>query len=84
MVGEAPQPRRFEPCLSGLEDGRTASFVLVVGRHVADAGMETNAVPSRADEIELSAQHLRVGDRLEVRVLGLQVSVEDFDPGLWE
>ena len=84
MVGETSKTRRFESGLPGLADGGAPTLVLVVGRHVADAGMETNAVPSRADEIELSAQHLRVGDRLEVGVLGLQVSVEDFDPGLWE
>src|SRR5579863_4116140 len=82
MVGETSKTRRFEPSLSGLADGGTAPFVLVVGRHVADAGMEADPVPSRADDVELLAQHLDVGDRLQVRVLGFQVSVEALDPGL--
>ncbi len=40
MVGETSEPCRFESGLSLLSDRPTASFVLVVRRHVADARME--------------------------------------------
>lgn len=83
MVSEAPKPSCFEAGLGCFADGRPASSVFVVGGHIADAGMEADPVVSGPDDGQLVARYGRVGDRFEVRVLGFEVPVEAFDPGLF-
>ena len=56
MVGQASQTRRFEARLPSFSDGMPASFVLIVGGDVADAGMEANRIPVPADDGELGQQ----------------------------
>jgi hypothetical protein len=69
MVCEAAEAGGFQSGLSCFADGGTAPGVLVVGGDIPDAGMEADPVVSGPDDSELGAQHGRVGDRLEVRVL---------------
>ena len=71
-----------EAIAAGLADGVTAAFVLVVGGDVADRLMEADGVVVEADPFELGGQDLRVGDRQQVRVLGLDVAPQRLDPRL--
>jgi hypothetical protein len=82
VLGKPLESGVFEACLSGLADGFSSSVVFVVGGDVADAGVQPNRVVVRSDGGELGAQGGWVADREQVRVLGLDVPVEAFDPGL--
>jgi hypothetical protein len=44
MVGDPPQPGFLQPSLARLADGLAATLVLVVGREVADAGVQMHAL----------------------------------------
>jgi hypothetical protein len=82
VPGKAVESGLFEAGLAGLADGLSSSGVFVVGGDVADAGVQPDRVVVLADDGELGAQGGRVGDREQVRVLGLEVPVEGLDPGL--
>ncbi len=82
MVGEASQPGFLEPGLPGLANGLAPSFVLVVGCHVPDAGMQPDPVVLRAKRIQLGPQQRRFLDGQQVRVLRFEVAEERLDPGL--
>ncbi len=51
-----------EPVAAGLADIDAATGVLVVGRDVADAGVQPHAVVVAPDSSELAVQIARVGD----------------------
>jgi hypothetical protein len=72
----------FEPGLAVFADGFTSSLVFVVGGDVADPLMEPDAVVVGSGDGEFGTQGGGVADREQVRVLGLDVAVEAFDPGL--
>ena len=72
----------FESFLAGLADGVSSSFVFVVGADVADAFVEPCPVVVRPADRQLTTQRGRIADREQVRVLGLEVSVEALDPRL--
>src|SRR5512144_2698638 len=82
VPGEPAEPGGFEPGLAGLADGFASPVVFVVGADVADAGMEPDPVVVRPDDLQLGAEGGRVADGEQVRVLGLEVPVEAFHPGL--
>jgi hypothetical protein len=67
MVRDSSETCRLESGFPRLADGRALSFVLVVRRDVADAGVEPHPVPARADHVELGSQYGGIGDALEVR-----------------
>jgi len=76
MPGKPSKASLLEAGLAGLADGRPAAFVLVVRGDVADAGVEPDAVVVRPGDLQFGAQGCRVPDREQVRVLGLEVSVQ--------
>src|SRR5262245_14005969 len=76
VPGKPAESRLFEPGLALFADGFTSSFVFVVRGDVADPGVQPDAVVVLADHGDLGAQGGRVNDREQVRVLGLEVSVE--------
>ena len=82
VPGKPVEPGLFQAGLAGFADGLTAPFVFVIGRDVSDAGVEPYRVVLRPGGGEFGAQRGRVADREQVRVLGLDVPVEAFDPGL--
>ncbi len=82
MVCDALAAGAHEPDASCATDLRTAAFVLVVGRDVADAGVQPDGVVLDAYDGELGAQDRWVGDRVEVWPVGLDVAEEALDPGL--
>ncbi len=71
-----------ESVTPGLADDVATALVFIVGGDVADAFVEADAVVVAAGSFQLGGQDLRVGDRQQVRVLGLDVSPQRFDPGL--
>src|SRR5215207_2168843 len=82
MPGKPLQAGLLESGLASLADRRTTALVLVVGRHIADPGVQPHAVVTLADHAELGAQHGRVADGQQVRPLGLDVAEQRLDPGL--
>jgi len=56
MVGDLPQPGLLESGLAGLTDLLAAAVVLVVGGHVADAGMQPDTVVVLANPGKLGPQ----------------------------
>src|SRR6266508_1724417 len=82
VPGKPAEAGGFEPGLAGLADGVTSSFVFVVGADVSDALVEPDPVVVRPRDLQLGAQGGRVADGEQVRVLGLDVPVEAFDPSL--
>ena len=60
MVGEALLACPLEAPPAGLSDGVSASVVLIVRRHVADAGVEADRVVLVAHPVELVLQERRV------------------------
>src|SRR3954468_18031804 len=67
---------------AGPTDLRSAAFMLVVGRDVADPGVQPDGVVFDAHAGELGAQLAGVADVVQVRPLGLEVAEEALDPGL--
>lgn len=63
----------FEPGFAGFADGLSSSLVFVVGGEVADALVESDGVVVLADDGEFVTQCVRVADREQVRVVGLDV-----------
>ena len=82
MVSDALSAGAHEPDAAGAADLRAAAFVLVIRGDVADAGMQPDGVVLDAHELKLGAQDGRVGDRVEVWPVGLDVAEEALDPGL--
>jgi len=52
--------------LPEVSDGRALPLVLVVRHDEAEAGVEPDPVPVRADHVEFGAQHHWVRDSFEV------------------
>ncbi len=69
----------FEPSDTGSADRRAAAVVLVVGRHVADAGVQSDRVPFGPHAGQLGVENGRVADLGQVRPVGLEVAEEAFD-----
>ena len=82
MRGKPALAGLFEPGLSCFANGFSSTFVFVVGGDVSDAGVQANGIPVRPYDGEFGAQGCRVGDRAQVRVLGLEVAIEALDPRL--
>ena len=76
------EPGLFQACFSGLADRFSSSLVLVVWSHISHALVQPDGVVVAADHGELGTQGRRVGDREQVGVLDLDVSVQGLDPGL--
>ena len=71
-----------EAVVSGLADGFASTVVLVGGGDVADALVQSDRVVVLPSGVEFGAQDAGVGDGVQVRVLGFEVSEERLDPGL--
>jgi hypothetical protein len=82
VPGKPVEPGLFEAGLALFADGFASSLVFVVGGDVADAGVQAATVVVLAGVGEFGAQRGRVADGEQVRVLGLDLPVEAFDPGL--
>src|SRR6266700_179439 len=82
MIGKPPLPGSGEACDAGPADRFAPSGVLVVGGDVADPGVEAHVVVVLADPLELSPQHARVPDLLQVGPLRLHMPEQRLDPGL--
>ena len=83
VVSKSALPGLFEAGLSCFANGFSSSFVfVVVGGDVSDAGVQADGIPVRPYDGEFGAQNSRVGDRVQVRVLGLEVAIEALDPRL--
>src|SRR5215211_6388426 len=82
MPGKPLEAGLFESGFAGLADRRAAALVFVVGRHIADAGVQPHAVVALPNKGELGAQHPRVPELVEVGPFGLDVAEQRFDPGL--
>ena len=83
VVGcQAPLAGGFHAVFSGLADGWAAAGVFVVGGDVSDAGVQPDRVVVVPDAGQLGTQRGGVGDRVQVRVLAFDVTVEGFDPCL--
>lgn len=82
VPGKSAVAGLFEFGLSCFTTSFSSSLVFVVGGDVVDAGMQSDLIPELAGDGKFGAQGGRVFDREQVRKLGLEVSVEAFDPGL--
>lgn len=82
MVGEPSEAGGFQARLACFADGLAPPLVLVVGRDVADAGMQADRVVVGADDGQLGTQDRGVGDGEQMRVLGFDVAEERLDPRL--
>jgi hypothetical protein len=67
----------LESGLVGLADRRTATLVLIAGRHIPDPGVQPHGVVALPDQHKLSAQHGRVADDVQVGPFGLDVANSD-------
>jgi hypothetical protein len=73
MVCDALSAGTVQADAAGAADRGAAAFVFVVGRDVADAGVQPDGVVLDADERELGAQNCRVIDCVEVWPVGVEV-----------
>src|SRR5665648_70948 len=71
-----------QSCPAGGADGVAPAGVLVFGGDVPEALVEPDGVVDRADPVQLGLELAAVGDPFQVRVLGLDVPEQGFDPGL--
>ena len=76
MVSDAVAASVGKADAACASDRRAAAFVFVVGRDVADAGMQPDRVVLDANERELGPQDGGVVDRVEVGPVGLDVAEE--------
>jgi hypothetical protein len=74
--GNAVGAGRGEAVCSGLSGSFAAAVVFVGGGDVADGFVESDGVVVLPSGIEFGAQDTRVGDGVQVRVLGFPVTEE--------
>ena len=74
MVSDALAAGTHEADAAGATDRRAAAFVLVIRGDVADPGMQAHRVVLDANELKLGPEDGRVGDRVEVWPVGLDVA----------
>jgi hypothetical protein len=82
MPGKPLEAGQLESGFAGLADRRATTLVLVVGRHLADPGVQPHPVVALPNQREFGAQHRRVADLVGVRPFGLDVAEQRLDPGL--
>jgi hypothetical protein len=75
-------PGSFQAVAAGLADGFAAAFVFIVGGHVSDRFVKPSRIVFRSHPCQFGFQQGRVGDRLQVRPLSLDMAEERLDPGL--
>src|SRR5205823_9973672 len=74
MVVDALRPGGGKAVASSLPDGGPTALVLVVGGHVADAGVQSHGVVLHPHELEFGPQHGGVLDEIEVGPVGFNNS----------
>ena len=82
VVGKPVQAGPSQPVPAGLADRFAASGVLIVWGHILQARVQPDCVVVDLHRRQLGTQGSRVGDRQQVRILALEVTVEGLDPGL--
>ena len=82
IVGQALLTGFLPPLATDSPDCWAASFVLVVGGDVADAGVQPAGVVVHLDDGQLGSEDGGVGDGHQVRVVVLDGLVQRLDPGL--
>lgn len=71
-----------EPAFTSFADGFSSAVVLVIGGDIADSFVQPDGVVVVLSVVELSGQCGRVGDRVQVGVLGFEMAEERLDPRL--
>ena len=82
VVGKPGAPGSFQARLAVFADLLATAAVFVVRGHISHAGVQPDGIPEHLKTIKLGPQDGGFGNFQQVRVLGLEMAEERFDPRL--